>query len=109
MTIGEKIKEYREARGLTQTDLARRIGISRSYLCEIEANTSRTVSGPVLYRAARELGVTMESLLDEPELFSSKKSANNYSIWRDRVDTLEIENKELRGRLTRIANAAKGE
>lgn len=35
--IGDRIRAYREARGLSQVELARELGITKSYLSHIEA------------------------------------------------------------------------
>ena len=53
--------ELRRQRGLTQADLARRVGVSRQFLNQMEAG--RTVpSVLVALRVARELGTNVESL-----------------------------------------------
>lgn len=35
--IGDRIRAYREARGLNQTDMAAQLGITKSYLSHLEA------------------------------------------------------------------------
>lgn len=54
--LGTRIRERRRALGLTQAALARRIGISASYLNLIERN-KRRVSGDLLAAVAAELGL----------------------------------------------------
>ena len=39
MNIGENIRHLREKSGITQTELARRVGISRPMLAQIERGT----------------------------------------------------------------------
>lgn len=59
--VGRAVREAREAEGLTQTELARRIGIPQSALGAIEGN--RTVCS--LYMAARiaeTLDITLEDI-----------------------------------------------
>jgi predicted transcriptional regulator/transcriptional regulator with XRE-family HTH domain len=53
---GAAIRDLREARGLTQFDLAKRIGVSPSYMSQIEAN-QRSLSGTVIVELARVLRV----------------------------------------------------
>lgn len=59
--LGTRIREVRRQLGLTQAELARRLGISASYLNLIERN-KRRIAGPLLRRTAEELDVTLEDL-----------------------------------------------
>ena len=65
MKIGEKIRELRKARGLTQAALAREY-ITRNMLCEIEKGKA-TPSLDTLCYIAKELGVPAAYLLDGEE------------------------------------------
>ena len=64
-----KVRAQREARGLTQADLASRVGISRQALGAIEAGRS-VPAVDVALGIGRALGVSVEALFerDEPEL-----------------------------------------
>ena len=55
--------EARVVRGLTQADLARQAGISRSYLCDLERGRHRNPSAPVIARLARALRVSPRRLM----------------------------------------------
>ncbi|MGD1876947.1 MAG: short-chain fatty acyl-CoA regulator family protein [Kiloniellaceae bacterium] len=59
--IGLKIRERRKEIGLTQTELAARLGISVSYLNLIEHN-KRSIGGRLLKQVADELSVGLEVL-----------------------------------------------
>lgn len=59
--LGTRIRERRRAIGVTQADLARRIGISASYLNLIERN-KRRIAGPLLRRTAAALDLRLEEL-----------------------------------------------
>src|SRR5690606_31754692 len=59
--IGLKIRNLRREKGLTQNELARRAGISASYLNLIESN-KRAVAGMLLQRIAAGLGVDATQL-----------------------------------------------
>ncbi len=59
--IGLKIRDHRKEVGLTQTELAARIGISVSYLNLIEHN-KRSIGGSLLKQVADELGIGLEVL-----------------------------------------------
>jgi transcriptional regulator with XRE-family HTH domain len=55
------VKAKREAAGLTQAAFARVLGMSRSYLCEIEKGT-RNAAPALLNRMATALGCPVEEL-----------------------------------------------
>src|SRR3546814_19735297 len=59
--IGLKIRERRKEIGLSQTELAGRIGISVSYLNLIEHN-KRSIGGRLLRQVPEELEVRLEVL-----------------------------------------------
>jgi molybdopterin molybdotransferase/putative molybdopterin biosynthesis protein len=74
---GDSLRRAREARGLTQLDLARRAGISRQALGAIEAGTYQP-GVTVALALARELGDTVEGLFDAE---SSKESRRIRVSW----------------------------
>ena len=59
--IGLRLRDRRQELGFTQTGLARKVGISVSYLNLIEHN-KRAIGGALLNRLARELRVDMDVL-----------------------------------------------
>lgn len=64
--LGTRIRERRRALAVTQAEMARRIGISASYLNLIERN-KRGIAGPLLRRTAAALGLTLDELDDAAE------------------------------------------
>ena len=59
--LGTRIRERRRRIGFTQSNLAREIGISASYLNLIERN-KRRITGPLLIRIADALDIAVEEL-----------------------------------------------
>ena len=59
--VGTRIREYRRQMGVTQAEMARRVGISASYLNLIERN-KRRIAGALLRTVADNLGVSLEDL-----------------------------------------------
>lgn len=57
-SLGAAIKHYRARAGLTQAELAERVGLHRSYLSELEQGRE-TEHMRRLFRILRELGVRM--------------------------------------------------
>ena len=70
-TIGQRVREYRIRRGLTQTALAERAGVEPSNLSHIERAATK-VSLPTLMRIANAL----EASLDELVYGNLKRSAH---------------------------------
>ena len=62
VNFGEKIKALRTAAGMTQTELARRLSITKSVVCYYE-NQERTPSPDVLIQLAYIFHVTTDYLL----------------------------------------------
>lgn len=62
--IGIRISKYRNKRGLTQEDLANAVGVSYSYITQIEApNVVKKMSLEVLFDIADTLKVDIKDLL----------------------------------------------
>lgn len=62
--IGIKIAKYRNKKGMTQEQLANEIGISYSYITQIEApRVCKKMSLEVLFDIAEVLGVDVKDLL----------------------------------------------
>ncbi len=61
--VGERIRNARRARGMTQADLAEAVGVSRSAVAQWETDRAGQVRGN-LSRIAGVLGVSVQFLLD---------------------------------------------
>lgn len=61
-TVGERIRDVREKRGMTQDKLAEAADISKSFLSEIE-NDKSNVGAQILLRVANALGASVDYLL----------------------------------------------
>jgi putative transcriptional regulator len=61
MKINNIIRKTRREQGLTQAELARRVGITRPYLSDIE-NGKRQVRGELMIRIAITLGKSVEDI-----------------------------------------------
>jgi len=59
MNLGEVIRRRREELGLTQAQLAERVGISRQYLVQLE-NGYRVPSHQVMLRLFSALGLSLQ-------------------------------------------------
>jgi transcriptional regulator with XRE-family HTH domain len=63
-TLGEVVREIREARGLTPAQLAERAQVALSLVLSLEAGSQANPSRQILYRLARALGVPAKRLLE---------------------------------------------
>ena len=69
MNFGEKVRELREAKGLSQVELGRLIGVSYRTVQSYEAGKSYPKQREVYDRLAKELDVDVNYLRTENEVF----------------------------------------
>ena len=62
MTLGERLKRFRELAGLSQNELAKRAGISRPIISALESDKQKSLTLDNAKRLARALGVTLDML-----------------------------------------------
>lgn len=67
--IGQAIRKYRKAHGLSQEQLAERVGISVTHMSHIETGNTK-LSLPVLVEISKALNVQTDSILFEQPRFS---------------------------------------
>jgi len=75
MSVGQRIRRCRQAAGLSQAELGRRLGVTRQAMCRIEHGLVRLSAANRLYEIARMLGVRMEDLMNRPELTRWRKTS----------------------------------
>jgi transcriptional regulator with XRE-family HTH domain len=62
LTTGDRIREIREKRGLTQEKLAKMANISKGFLCDVE-NNKRNIGSQGILSIANSLGASVDYLL----------------------------------------------
>ena len=93
MQIGNRIKAIRKERGITQTDLAIKAEMSRTYLADLEGNRY-TPSLNILTAIATALNIKVSDIIEEkdPELSESYievlQSAKKAGITPDKLQAL---------------------
>ena len=60
--MGYKIKEVREARKMTQEELADKSGVNRGTISALETGSIRTTTTKTLVRLSRALGVSVDQI-----------------------------------------------
>ncbi len=64
-TLQFRIREWRNARGMTQTQLADAVGCSPAFISMVETGINQP-SSEMLVRIAKQLTVSVEQLIAEP-------------------------------------------
>ena len=64
MSIGAKVRKYREAKGFSQEELAVRLDVAQTTISSIESDKS-IPNSILLHKIAKELDVNINSLLDD--------------------------------------------
>ena len=62
MTIGRKIRDIRESKGLTRDDLVRLSNLTSSTIYKIETNKMPKPSFEIIVKLAKALGISLDSL-----------------------------------------------
>ena len=62
MNTGYKIKEYRERKNLSKTELAKISGVSRSIIVGLETGTYTTTTTDTLLKIAKALDVKVQDI-----------------------------------------------
>ena len=92
---GERIEDLRKVQKITQEELARRIGISKSQLSRIENGETKSLNSSLLIRLAEEFDVSTDYILG----ISNVQSRRNYD-----VSSLGLSEKAIRQLLTKRVN-----
>jgi len=79
MSIGAKVKRYREAKGLSQDDLALRLDVAQSTISSIESDKS-IPSSLLLNSIAKELEVDINDLLSDTTNIITDNAFSDYSV-----------------------------
>ena len=74
MTFGEKLRRYRKEKGLTQTELAEKIGTHPNTICNYETGKAYPQSRDTYAQLAKILGVDRQDLYNEDEEFITAAS-----------------------------------
>lgn len=95
MTIGERIKKYREKKKISKSELARMINVSPSYITMLENGSKTNPSEDVIFKISIALGVDYQELLsgiksikgDMIDLFSGSSTIyeNILNLFNDKI------------------------
>ena len=79
--IGKRLLEVRKFLGIQQKEMADKIGMQQSYLCDLENGKKNNPGIAQLYRIAKQYGVSLDYLvLGEGEMFLPGKENEEKNI-----------------------------
>jgi len=93
MNIGQKIKQARIKLEINQAQLAKKAGISKSFLSEIEGGKKDNMTINVLRKITKALNVSYEYLLDDGLIYQERKKMNEDEVINLTEDVSVIRNK----------------
>jgi len=86
--LGERLCRARRARGLTQEELGKRIGVSKRMIAHYEAG-SKAMTVPALQRIAEALGVKVATLVANGQTTTIEETRLMKPALKKRVEALE--------------------
>ena len=100
--FGERVRERRKQDGLSQSELAEKAGISRTYLSEIERGVATNLSWRVVESLTTELGLSVTPELDaEQRLVNLPPGLAEFAASREDIseqDTVMLASLKFRGK-----------
>lgn len=66
--MGYRIKEIRESKGISQSELSERAGVARATIWKLETGEDEVTTSKTLLKIAEVLGVTVGELFLEPKV-----------------------------------------
>jgi transcriptional regulator with XRE-family HTH domain len=104
--VGRNIRIYRLAKGLSQTELGEKLGITFQQIQKYEKGTNRVGSGR-LYQISTILDMSVMSFFDGVDSISGKKDASPFKLLADPLSLRLVQSfAEISSRRTRSAVVA---
>jgi transcriptional regulator with XRE-family HTH domain len=95
-TLGERLSAVRERRGLTQGEVARRIGLPQQAISRLERGEREHVRSDVLARLAIALDVSADVLLGLRDMTASETALSTARPREETHDTKPTKRQRLR-------------
>lgn len=100
--IGQRIRKVRKAHGLSQEELAEKVGISTTHMSHIETGNTK-LSLPVFVELAEALGIRTDEMLSDGEFASRGAAIEEIIRILDTCTTQELKVMEDVLKATKIA------
>ena len=88
--FGKRLKELRKSQGLTQEQLAEKIGMDTQNLCKME-NGSHFPQTKNLYKIAKVLDIEVKDLFDYGHFMQREKLVSEITDYLNKAATKELE------------------
>jgi len=110
ITFGTKLQSLRRAKGLTQRQLAQRVGVDFSYISKVENDRLPPPAADTIEKICHELGVRHDELLgmtnklptEVRQMLVESQGARDFMREARTMDLSDKEWRKLAGRLKRI-------
>lgn len=86
MRIGTKIRKLRDKAGITQPELAYRLGISQATLCNIESGETKKIDFLLMDKICKEFDVDFEYFIEEKQVNRVKENNGTIAYSIDNVN-----------------------
>ena len=109
-TFGQSLRELRRSKGVSQRDLAEKVGVDFSYISKLENDRLPPPAGDTIVKICKELGVLPNELLastgkmptNVKEMLSTSMAALEFVHQAHDMDLTDDEWKTLTKRLRRL-------
>jgi transcriptional regulator with XRE-family HTH domain len=94
--LGIRLRQFREAKGLTLQQVADAVGCTKAYVWELEMREGQRPTAERLNAIAKLLGVTVQDLLGEPIGSVENPTPQDVAFFREYAGMSEDEKKRYR-------------
>lgn len=94
--FGIRLRQFREAKGLTLQQVADAVGCTKSYIWELEKREGQRPTAERLNAIGKLLGVTVQDLLGEPIGAMENPTPKDVAFFRDYAGMSEQEKSKYR-------------
>lgn len=105
--FGIRLRQYREAKGLTLQQVADAVGCTKAYIWELEMREGQKPSAERLNAIAKLLGATVQDLLGEPIGAVENPTPRDVAFFREYAGMSEDEKKRYRDAMKLMFGASK--
>lgn len=92
MTFAEKLKQTRKKQGISQAELARRVGISRAAISRYESGERTQIAAPIIIAIAESLGLDVADLVldyTDIQVYETQEEATQAATTSDALRMIE--------------------
>jgi len=94
MAIGKRLAQLRKARGVTQMELAKKLGLSQNAISAYERGVAR-ISAPMLLKLADALGISAEEIIGSKKAKDPGLPSRRILRRAQRIDRLPTRKQEV--------------